>query len=261
MLIVSLSKIVPTINMTKSVVDTIRAFQVKNTFRNATEIRNPILLSAQGTIPDWLNGVLYRIGKYIQIMIYDDIPWLMDDDTIGPAKYNLSDNGKQHTINHAFDGLTFVHRFEISAKQQVVKYNSRLTAEGAEKAIVKSPASDTYFGHLAEVGGPLSKISQVVQRVTPFGNKDEKDPSSDNVGVTITPEYPLPNKFDNKDDTDPLVVVSKTDANLLQSVHSVTLGKTVLSSSIIMILTQHIIHMQSPNAYLLMLLMTNVLME
>ncbi|CDH50577.1 carotene oxygenase [Lichtheimia corymbifera JMRC:FSU:9682] len=183
------------------VADTIRAFQIQNKFRNATEIRNPILLSAQGTIPDWLNGVLYRVG---------------------PAKYNLSDNGKQHAINHAFDGLTFVHRFEISAKQQTVKYNSRLTAESAEKTIVKNPTNDTYFGHLPEVDGVFSKVSNVVHRATTFGNNDDKDPSSDNVGVTITPEYPLPSAFD-KDDTDPLVVVSKTDANLLQIVHSTSL--------------------------------------
>lgn len=56
--------IIISINMTKSVADTIREFQIQNKFRNATEIRKPILLSAQGTIPDWLNGVLYRIGKY-----------------------------------------------------------------------------------------------------------------------------------------------------------------------------------------------------
>lgn len=58
------NNIIIPINMTKSVADTIRAFQIQNKFRNATEIRNPILLSAQGTIPDWLNGVLYRVGKY-----------------------------------------------------------------------------------------------------------------------------------------------------------------------------------------------------
>lgn len=149
----------------------------------------------------------------------------MDVGYIGPAKYNLSDNGKQHAINHAFDGLTFVHRFEISAKQQAVKYNSRFTAESAEKTIVANPTNDTYFGHLPEVGGVFSKVSNVVHRATTLGNNDDKDPSSDNVGVTITPEYPLPNTFD-KDDTDPLVVVSKTDANLLQIVHSTSLGKS-----------------------------------
>lgn len=89
---------------------------------------------------------------------------------------------------------------------------------------MESPTNDTYFGHLPEVDGVFSKVSNVVHRATTFGNNDDKDPSSDNVGVTITPEYPLPSAFD-KDDTDPLVVVSKTDANLLQIVHSTSLGK------------------------------------
>ncbi|KAI7881941.1 hypothetical protein K492DRAFT_186587 [Lichtheimia hyalospora FSU 10163] len=182
-------------------INLLRDFQKETVkFTNAVEFRDPVTLQVEGKIPEWLNGILYRIG---------------------PGKFNLGDkNGSQHVIHHAFDGLAFVHRFEINGANSTVQYNSRMTAEGAETSILKDPSQQIYYGHLPEK--PKNAAVGTAQQVTPGVSGVIQDPSSRNVNVTVTPNYPLPNQF-GKDETDPLVLISKTDSNRLQSVHSVTL--------------------------------------
>lgn len=49
-------------------IDLLRDFQKENIkFTNAVEFRDPVTLQVEGKIPEWLNGILYRIGRLHKI--------------------------------------------------------------------------------------------------------------------------------------------------------------------------------------------------
>ncbi|KAI8139885.1 carotenoid oxygenase [Fennellomyces sp. T-0311] len=166
------------------------------------KVTKPVWQPVQGTIPSWLNGVLYRVGG---------------------GKFGLGKDGQEYVIRHAFDGLPYVHRFELSAEKQAVRYNNRLTAEGVERSLVADPEkSSIFFGHVQKVS-PLRSISNLWSRIDKMVLRPQKptfeNPADRSVGVTVTPNFPLPASFRDNDK----VVVSKTDANALQQVHADTL--------------------------------------
>lgn len=46
----------------------IKAYQALTPFTNTPQVRDPVWISLQqGTIPEWLNGVMYRIGKVLTL--------------------------------------------------------------------------------------------------------------------------------------------------------------------------------------------------
>ncbi|KAI9490811.1 carotenoid oxygenase [Zychaea mexicana] len=185
----------------------IRALQSLNKFPNTTEVANPIWCPIEGSIPPWVNGILYRTG---------------------PGKYNLGDDKKkQYVIQHAFDGLPFVHRFELSSERQAVRYNNRLISDAVERRLVADPnANEIFFGHIPNLSTWRS-FTNLLGRIAGMATstrKSEMDPSDDTVGVTVTPNFPLPSKFGSVANSDnDHVLVTKTDANILQQVHSNTL--------------------------------------
>ncbi|KAI8149690.1 carotenoid oxygenase [Fennellomyces sp. T-0311] len=185
-------------------VNQIKQVQQGNLFQNAQEVSQPIWMPVEkGVIPNWLSGIMYRIG---------------------PGKYNL--DGKV-MIKHAFDGLPFMHRFEISPERQAVRYNSRNLSTSVERQLVQERAkSAVFFGHVQEATlwdrcmAPVKRFKQV------FGGiSDTQNPSSAMVGVTVTPNYPVPSDWldRSKDTLGDYHLVSKTDLNLLQQVHANTL--------------------------------------
>ncbi|KAI7849759.1 carotenoid oxygenase [Circinella umbellata] len=191
-----------------SVNSKIRSFQQTVKLRNATQVVKPIwCATTKGTIPAWLDGgVLYRVG---------------------PGRFNLGDDGQQYVIQHAFDGLSFVHRFEISTEKQSIRYNSRYIAEGAERLLVENPEKNQiFFGHVPKVS-PWRAFTNLLERLDKMAFRPRREsfesPSDRNVGVTVTPNYPMPQGFTS---TDGHVLVTKTDANALQQVHSETLEPT-----------------------------------
>ncbi|KAJ8657300.1 hypothetical protein O0I10_007116 [Lichtheimia ornata] len=192
-----------------SIVHSIQQYDLVNT----PEFQKPVWLPVSGTIPPWLNGILYRIG---------------------PAKYNLGDqNGKQYMIRHAFDGLPFIHRFELCSKQQKVRYNSRLTAEAVEKTLVSGNSNNIFFGHMPDEEQGWGRFAKTIQRLdsTLFRATPQDvtllDPSSRAVGVTVTPNYPLPKALQKADSND-RVLVAKSDYNMLQQVNEDTLEPQLL---------------------------------
>lgn len=127
-------------------------------------------------------------------------------------------------IKHAFDGMPFMHRFEISAKRQAVKYNSRHLAESVEQELVQGHGKQmAFFGHVQELSlwdmfdAVIGRFKMVVNGL----RIQENDASSAMVGVTATPNYPVPVAWTTKDP----FLVAKTDLNLLQQVHPESLGK------------------------------------
>ncbi|CAO3642137.1 unnamed protein product [Cunninghamella blakesleeana] len=151
----------------------------------------------------WLNGVLYRIG---------------------PGVFILKGEKNTITLNHAFDGMPFLHRFEISSERQQVRYNSRNLATKVEEKI-KDGEVCIFFGHVVHhstVWGQFCHFLKVFNNLvfqSRLNNLIDRDPSSEMVGVTPTPNFPLPKgvNFINKDLP---VLVAKTDANLLQKVNA-----------------------------------------
>ncbi|KAF7724670.1 hypothetical protein EC973_000842 [Apophysomyces ossiformis] len=166
-------------------------------FRNTPQTITPTVSSVQGTLPAWLTGILYRIG---------------------PGKYHL-EGKKTFVIRHAFDGMPFMHRFEFSSES--IRYSSRHLSEAVEKQLTENRPDKVLFGH-SQTLTPWERIKHIVGRVNALliqgGHFDNKDPSSEMVGVTATPNYPVPHGANEE-----RVLVAKTDANLLQQVDADTL--------------------------------------
>ena len=107
----------------------------------------------------------------------------------GPGRFNLGDDGQQYVIQHAFDGLSFVHRFEISAEKQSIRYNSRHIAEGAERLLVEDPErNQIFFGQISKVS-PWRAFTNLLERLDKMAFRPRKEtfetPSDRNVGVTV----------------------------------------------------------------------------
>ncbi|KAI7852052.1 carotenoid oxygenase [Circinella umbellata] len=184
--------------------DRIRSHQSLNKFRNTPQVADPRWCSINGSIPPWVNGILYRIG---------------------PGKYNLGDNEQQYVIQHAFDGLPFVHRFELSSEKQAVLYNNRLIADSMERELLDNPkANITFFGHTPKLSAKNGFMNMVgrFRELSSSQKKSDMNPSGENVGVTISPNFPLPNKF-KPARNDEHILVAKTDINILQHINPSTL--------------------------------------
>ncbi|KAI8881430.1 hypothetical protein K501DRAFT_274588 [Backusella circina FSU 941] len=205
-----------TIFLYKAYNGTYKKFQQvqSNTFANTPEIHDPVSLnSVCGSIPNWLNGIMYRIG---------------------PGMFQIErDDGSVFSIQHTFDGLPFMHRLEISGKNQSVKYNSRLLAKSLTSDI-KQRKDDIliFFGHVLKLSffewakRIVTRINQVV--IHPI-EPSSKKPDGGLVGVTASPNFPLPPRF-NKPAEKENVLIAKTDANYLQKINSETLVPEALFS-------------------------------
>ncbi|GAA5796593.1 hypothetical protein HPULCUR_001966 [Helicostylum pulchrum] len=169
------------------------------------EFQTPINLKlTSGSVPAWLNGIMYRVG---------------------PGKFNIKQtDGSTFSIKHAFDGLPFMHRFEINGSAQTLKYNSRLLAGTVERNIrEKTYKGLVFFGHVPTVSF-FKWLQEAYYRVTTMvlkidSNKGDSEPDSRCVGVTASTNFPLPSDWAKED----RVLVSKTDANILQKIHADTL--------------------------------------
>ncbi|KAI9033585.1 carotenoid oxygenase [Phycomyces nitens] len=180
-------------------------------FRDTPEKRTPEWFPIKGRVPEWFNGIMYRVG---------------------PGKYNIDQaDGRVFAINHAFDGMPFMHRFEISSQKQAVRYNSRNISEEFESSIAKDNGQGKiFFGHQPIVSSVKQRLRDIYLRFdrmllsrVPL---DEGGASSQPVGVTATPNFPLPPAYtaaDKQNGESNRVLVAKTDANMLQQLDSDTL--------------------------------------
>lgn len=178
------------------------SYQLKDT----PECQDPITLNlTSGQVPSWLNGIMYRIG---------------------PGKFNIKRNdGTTFSIKHAFDGLPFCHRFQINGADQTLVYNSRCLARTIERNIKEGKSNGSvFFGHVSVVSfsqffiQAYHRLNNLVLRAKP---EESMSPDSRAVGVTVTPNFPLPSHWKKEGRT----LVTKTDANILQKIDPVTLCK------------------------------------
>ncbi|KAJ3339450.1 hypothetical protein HDU93_008265 [Gonapodya sp. JEL0774] len=167
-------------------------------------IHIPTKLDIRGTLPSWLSGVLYRQG---------------------PGKYDveLSDAAKKsnsqthYNVQHWFDGLSMVHRFEIAGG--TVLYRSRVCASGYEGHIKATGTPGITFGG-RDPTSTFGRVSKVFRTIV-------SAPGEGNAGVTIAPDWPLPpslaSTVDFKSSDQIKTLVGKTDANFLMSLDPKTL--------------------------------------
>ncbi|KAL1921154.1 uncharacterized protein VTP21DRAFT_10870 [Calcarisporiella thermophila] len=162
-------------------------------FTNCHEITQQIALDVEGKLPAWVSGVLYRMGG-------------------GVFHLSSPDGTRQYTVNHPFDALPVVHRFEFADGK--VRYSNRRTARAYEERLLRGEPAFS-FGR-----DPCQTIFHRLQsfyKMT-LGGKgartEKRDPSSSVVNVTVTPNFPLGEKG---------ALVAKTDANSLQQLDPITL--------------------------------------
>lgn len=148
-------------------------------FMNCEEVTRPLQLKVKGDLPDWVEGRLYRNG-----------PGVFD---IATAR------GKTVHIDHWFDGLAVLHRFQIENGQ--VTYSSRHLAAGLQRYIQATGRTD----YLSFANDPCLGLFQKV--MTLFRRKVVDPESGERVqNLPVTVGHLGQN-----------LMVTRTDANLLQA--------------------------------------------
>ncbi|KAI5920939.1 carotenoid oxygenase [Camillea tinctor] len=142
-------------------------------FEGLDEVRGPVKLNVQGSIPHWAQGTLYRTG---------------------PGEYQVENTplGTYHTT-HWFDGFAHSHRFSIIANCEnteesvTVEYSSRRQSQNYVDAIRKTGrAPNISFGQRHDPCISLfGKVMSVWQKPEP-----KADPTSDNVCVAVHANVP-----------------------------------------------------------------------
>ncbi|KZT63168.1 hypothetical protein DAEQUDRAFT_770851 [Daedalea quercina L-15889] len=190
-------------------------------FENAVEQLVPVELTIRGDFPPWLSGILYRTG---------------------PGTYSIpstSDPFKVTEIQHWFDGVAMHHRFEIhpasEGQASRVVYRSHKGASDLERRIADAgeyPPALISFAQRQRDADPCANLFKkfFTTFATPEDaaaavNHRETAPKLSNVAVTMTPDFPGIRRPDGEttQSTGPNVIVSKTDAAVLQVLDPATL--------------------------------------
>ncbi|KAI9021776.1 carotenoid oxygenase [Hyaloraphidium curvatum] len=185
--------------------------------RNNPEVTAPVELAVRGELPTWLRGVLYRAG-----------PGTYDVE-LSPEAAKKTGRAK-HSISHWFDGLSQIHRFEITPDQKVL-YRNRNTAKGVEELIRREGGLPVSFGQ--ETDPCVSLLGRFMSFYSRFTNPQppasKRPVDSGNVGVTVSPDFPIPSPPPGKPAPGmPRTLVVKTDVNELQQLDPVTLEPVAL---------------------------------
>ncbi|KAG0252331.1 hypothetical protein BG011_007037 [Mortierella polycephala] len=176
-------------------------------YDNCPEVLEPTPLTVKGTIPPWLEGALYRSG---------------------PGAYDLkSESGKDIHIQHWFDGLAQIHRYEIQ-KGGLVSYRSRFTSNDLREEYKKAEA---VTGVTFCQRDPCKTIFQ--KFFTTFKTATLGGPpiagTGTNVAVIPTANFPGlmdktdPNKTNSGSKGGLRNLITTTDGNVLQELDPVTL--------------------------------------
>ncbi|KAF9947812.1 hypothetical protein BGZ70_002494 [Mortierella alpina] len=178
-------------------------------YDNCPEVLEPTPLTVKGTIPSWLEGVLYRSG---------------------PGTYDLeTESGKQVHIQHWFDGLTQLHRYEI-AKGGQVSYRSRNTSNDLRERYKKAEAvTGVTFCNRDPCKTIFNKFFTTFKTAA-FGNPPMGGTDT-NVAVIPTANFPglmdrdehISKEGNKSNGTTLRNLVMNTDGNVMQEIDPVTL--------------------------------------
>ncbi|KAI9145126.1 retinal pigment epithelial membrane protein-domain-containing protein [Paraphysoderma sedebokerense] len=169
-------------------------------FTNTEEVIVPVELKVTGYIPPWVKGVFYRCG-----------PGKFSVET--ELKDGETGQNKIVDIDHWFDGLCLLHRFEIHDGGKV-SYRSRFTSDSQEEILRKTGMMPLSF---AQQRDPCKSMFMK------FFTIKLDVPREFNVNVAATPVFPLADnsKIDSKKYRE--ILLAKTDANILQEIDLITL--------------------------------------
>ncbi|KAI5805593.1 carotenoid oxygenase [Peziza echinospora] len=170
------------------------------------DVTTPVKLNVVGDIPDYVRGVLYRIG---------------------PGGHTLNtENGGTFSVDHWFDGFTQIHRFNI-VDSNTVYYNSRHTCDSLLEDYRRQGSIGSRFS-FAQGRDPCKSIfSKFMSAFKPAPNLVE-DPienrSRVNIGVTVSTNYPgLPSTTSEPDVAGIESLYAKSDNSTFQAIHPETL--------------------------------------
>lgn len=180
-------------------------------FDTTYEERTPVELSVSGNIPAFAAGTLFRTGAGVR-EIKDDS---------GKAIYK---------VNHWFDGLAQVHRFQILPPDDThssvrVIYNSRSTCDGLiEKVRKAGKLEGATFG--AKYDPCVSMLGKVMSVFNPR-DPDKSLPDEESMSVTLSVNYPgldrTAHQKTGKHGSGVQTLCNKTDRALLQMLDPETL--------------------------------------
>lgn len=129
-------------------------------FENCTEVTEAVSLPFDGSMPSWLRGTLYRNGPGVF-----DVPTARD--------------GTVH-IDHWFDGLAVLHRFEIL--DGTITYRNRHIARGLERYIGERGRAD----YLSFANDPcLNVFEKVMTQFRGGPNDPDTGRAVQNADVTV----------------------------------------------------------------------------
>ncbi|KAF9084929.1 hypothetical protein BGX29_005503 [Mortierella sp. GBA35] len=177
-------------------------------YDNCPEVLDPINLTVKGTIPPWLEGALYRSG---------------------PGTYDLkTESGKDVHIQHWFDGLAQIHRYEIQKGGQV-SYRSRNTSNDLRAEYIKEEkVTGVTFCQRDPCKTIFNKFFTTFKTAT-LGGGHVMGGTNTNVAVIPTPNFPglmAKKNNDAKKSSNPQGLrnlIMTTDGNALQELDPVTL--------------------------------------
>ncbi|KAG0052336.1 hypothetical protein BGZ83_002729 [Gryganskiella cystojenkinii] len=175
-------------------------------YDDCPEVLEPVSLTVKGAIPPWLEGALYRSG---------------------PGTYNIkSESGKEIKIQHWFDGLAQIHRYEIQRGGRV-SYRSRNTANDLHERYKKAEA---ITGVTFCQRDPCKTIFQKFFTTFKIAVQGAPPMSGTDTNVIVLPVINFPGfKIDpdlkSKKNQNPNVnnLVMNTDSNVMQELDPVTL--------------------------------------
>ncbi|KAG0251469.1 hypothetical protein DFQ27_008730 [Actinomortierella ambigua] len=185
-----------------------KAWPIAAGYENCPEVVEPVTLKVKGAIPSWLEGSLYRSG---------------------PGNYDLkSDAGKDVHIQHWFDGLAQLHKYEIH-KGGRVTYRSRNTSDDLRE---RYKTAENVTGVTFCQRDPCKTIFQkffTTFKAATMGTGEKMEGTNVNVNVMFTPNFPgLRQGADEKkkvsERKSPLRnLITTTDGNALQELDPDTL--------------------------------------
>lgn len=136
--------------------------------QNTPEQLEPIRLQVRGSIPDWLTGSLYRTG---------------------PGTFSVPlQGGGTYEVKHWFEGIGMNHKFEITEGGEVW-YRCRKAGQHLEETISRTGEVPIItFASTDPCENTFRKFATFFKRAIPGLGPVLGQPSSFNVGVTLTPD-------------------------------------------------------------------------
>jgi carotenoid cleavage dioxygenase-like enzyme len=132
-------------------------------FESVTAEPSAVELAVEGSLPHWVDGSLYRNG---------------------PGRFETPSG----EVQHWFDGLAYLRRFEIEGAADSIRYTGRFLRSEAYRRSEAGEAGAAQFGTGRE-GGPLRRLrGRLLPETTDNANVNVLEVADSLLAITETPE-------------------------------------------------------------------------